>query len=293
MRCGVSVESIRQVEAGKSVLIDSNGNEHGPYSLVIVADGARSELRAATDLTKKVTRCPWGALWAIVPNSDNLFPQTLFQIYAGTKRFTGFLPTGRGVDSDDPLISIFWSIRLNQVDRWRERDIGRWKDEVLSIAPQVESLLGHITNHDQLAVATYHDVQMRTWNTDHVVYLGDAAHAMSPQLGQGANLALVDAAALADCVAADPANLATALNNYSRQRRANLRYYQFASRWLTPLFQSSLTPLSWPRDFIFEPFARLRFFKKQMVDVLVGAKTGLFATRPQEQVLGFQQQQHK
>ncbi len=46
--------------------------------------------------------------------------------------------------------------------------------------------------------------------------IGDAAHALSPQLGQGANLALLDAAALADC---------DSLDEFEAARRPQTRFY--------------------------------------------------------------------
>ncbi len=51
--------------------------------------------------------------------------------------------------------------------------------------------------HDlsQLTFASYYDVVMPRWHAHRVAVLGDAAHATSPQLGQGCNLALCDAAA--------------------------------------------------------------------------------------------------
>jgi 2-polyprenyl-6-methoxyphenol hydroxylase-like FAD-dependent oxidoreductase len=52
-----------------------------------------------------------------------------------------------------------------------------------------------------------------------VTLLGDAAHPMTPNLGQGACLAIEDAVVLADCLrgSADPA---AALRRYEDQRRA-------------------------------------------------------------------------
>ncbi len=61
-----------------------------------------------------------------------------------------------------------------------------------------------------------HDVARR-WHGRHVVLAGDAAHPTLPFLAQGANMALEDAWALADCVATLP--LQRALSVYEGRRR--------------------------------------------------------------------------
>jgi 2-polyprenyl-6-methoxyphenol hydroxylase-like FAD-dependent oxidoreductase len=97
---------------------------------------------------------------------------------------------------------------------------------------------------------------------------------MSPQLGQGCNLALVDAMVLADSLAGTP-TLAEGLSRYTQSRRAHLRFYQFASRWLTPLFQSDMRVLGAPRDWIMGLMCRVPWLRGQMLRSMAGVKRGI------------------
>jgi 2-polyprenyl-6-methoxyphenol hydroxylase-like FAD-dependent oxidoreductase len=117
---------------------------------------------------------------------------------------------------------------------------------------------------------------MRRWHGEGLVHMGDAAHATSPQLGQGANLALVDAMVLSDCLA-ETRSLAEALPEYSRRRRRHLGFYQFASRWLTPFFQGSSGLLGIARDAFMPIVGRLPPVHRLMVRSMTGTLTGLFA----------------
>lgn len=69
------------------------------------------------------------------------------------------------------------------------------------------------------------------WNTDAVVLIGDAAHAMLHHQGQGANSAVIDAGVLADAIA-DPANetVAQALAAYTAERKGPVQELQRISR---------------------------------------------------------------
>lgn len=89
----------------------------------------------------------------------------------------------------------------------------------------------------QLARASYRDAVLDRWYRGRLVLAGDAAHSMSPQLGQGVNMALLDAMALRDALRSE-ASIEAALARYQAQRKAHVRLYQFWSRWLTPVFQS-------------------------------------------------------
>lgn len=243
------------------------------FDLVVVANGARSQLRAAHAPRHKAVQYPWGALWHMGPDPGGLCDGRLFQIVEGVHHMIGFLPTGRTVGEPAQLITLFASIELRTYDAVRAAGIEAWKREVCRVAPRAEPLLEQVHDFDQLALATYMDVSMRPWHRGPVVFIGDAAHATSPQLGQGVNLALVDASALARAVAAHD-EVDAALRGYAVARRRHLAYYQWATRFLTPFFQSSWRPLGWMRDLGFGLTGWFRPLRRQMVRTMVGVKRG-------------------
>ncbi|WP_395752671.1 FAD-dependent oxidoreductase [Prosthecobacter sp.] len=258
--------------AQRPSLHDSNGAAHGPYDLLLICDGAHSTLRDQSGVPARVSRYPWGALWFIGKRTAEFDPEVLWQCVGSTRELTGFLPTGTRHD----LLSLFWSIRLDQIEHWRNTPLAEWKRDVLALAPQAEGFLSQIESHGQVATAAYHDVRMKQWHGERVAILGDAAHALSPQLGQGVNLALMDAAELAHAVAAHA--LPEALAQYSRARRRHLGFYQFATRWTTPFFQSDLLPLGWLRDLVFPVIQRIPPLRLQMTATMAGGKTGPFSS---------------
>ena len=259
---------------GRCRLIDAQGGEEGPFDLVLLCDGAQSALRAQSGIPCKATRYPWGALWFIGRRPPELAADTLWQRVGSTRELVGFLPTG----TKDDLVSLFWSIRLDRVAAWRAGDLNAWKHEVLALAPQAAGLLEQIASPEQLSVAAYHDVRMRRWHGDRVAVLGDAGHALSPQLGQGVNLALMDAAELAKALR-EESSLEAALNLYSARRKAHLGFYQVATRWLTPLFQSDATALGVARDLALPLAQRIPWVRRQMILTMAGYKTGVFGSR--------------
>jgi 2-polyprenyl-6-methoxyphenol hydroxylase-like FAD-dependent oxidoreductase len=115
---------------------------------------------------------------------------------------------------------------------------------------------------------------MRRFHEGRVVTIGDAAHATSPQLGQGTNLALLDAAVLARAVEDEP-ELERALSRFSRERRAHVRFYGLASRWLTPFFQSGHRWLAPIRDAWFPVLSRFPPLEREMLATLAGVKRGV------------------
>jgi 2-polyprenyl-6-methoxyphenol hydroxylase-like FAD-dependent oxidoreductase len=104
--------------------------------------------------------------------------------------------------------------------------------------------------------------------------VGEAAHAMSPQLGQGANLALYDAKILGECFATER-DVPSALARYDRERRAHLGFYQFATRWLTPFFQGDWSVFGMLRDLGMPIGLAIPPIREQMVRSMLGIKRGI------------------
>ena len=256
---------------------DPHGCWHGPFDLVVAADGSASRLRGATGAVKREAMYPWGALWRLVPQGDWAWGDELRQRYVAARKMIGLLPVGTRPGDDTPRLSFFWSLPVADFDGWRARGLPAWRDEIARLWPEADARLADTVDPDQLARASYRDVTLRHWHRDRLVVLGDAAHGMSPQLGQGVNMALMDAMALRDALRLQ-ADVASALQAYQRQRQAHVGVYQFWSRWLTPIFQSDLDWVAHARDVAFLPAGRLPGGRGHMLRVLSGTQQGFLGT---------------
>ncbi|MEM9457574.1 MAG: NAD(P)/FAD-dependent oxidoreductase [Myxococcota bacterium] len=277
VRCGVDVvEAHDDIDA---VTVETATGEHrGSHDLVVIADGARSQLRRRGRAPYSERPYAWGALWSVAEDRDQVYTEELLQILRDTRSMLGLLPTGRGPEPDSPpQVSLFFSLRADRLADFRTGDLKTWKQQVLRDDPRADFVLDQIHNAEQLVFAQYRHVAMPRWHGQRTVLLGDAAHAMSPQLGQGCNLALVDAAVLADVVAAAPSPRA-AVAEYTRTRRAHLRYYQLATRGLTPLFQSDHDWLAVLRDRLMPVAARIPWIRRQMCLSMAGHMRGVLRT---------------
>ena len=261
---------------GGRLLLDAQGNEHGPFDLVVDGTGQRSPLRAGAVQVNVNRPYPYGALWGITEMPDGWpQPDLLAQVYDGCHLMAGVLPVGRRPGDPRRLAALFWSLRVRDHAAWKVAGIERWRERVLAAWPQVQSFVDQIRSADDLTFASYADVTLRERHAERIVFIGDAGRVTSPQLGQGANLALIDAAVLADCLRKQ-STLAAALAAYAEQRRAHTRFYSYASRWLTPFFQSDSSIAALVRDLTFPIAGKVPYVRREMVRTLCGMKTGLF-----------------
>ncbi|MBA3503670.1 MAG: FAD-dependent monooxygenase [Myxococcota bacterium] len=272
LRFGIAIAGTDTNAQGRW-LVDKQGHRYGPFDLVVAADGSTSELHSAAPLLYD-RPYSWGAAWIVADDPGFAAENRIWQIVDGCHTLLGFLPTGSGPGRETPVVSMFWSMRVDRVEAWRAAGIGAWRDRVLRLEPRAEPILDTVDDLASVVFTRYRDVSMDPWHGDRIVFLGDCAHAMSPQLGQGANLALVDAVALADALAAHEA-VPGALAAYSAARRRHLAFYQFMTRALTPLFQGDSRVLGWLRDRTFPISRWLRFVRYRMTRAMVGIDRGI------------------
>ncbi len=252
-------------------LVFADGSEEGPFDLIIGADGSRSTVRECLPLASRARAYPWGALWHMA--QDESPKEYLDQVVRGAEHMVGLLPSGREDSEATSKTSMFWSVRVCDYEAWQQRGIDAWKRDVQELMPRAAPLLEGIAACSELTMARYWDVRMPKWSHDAAVIIGDAAHATSPQLGQGVNLGLWDARVLAACF--DAANtVEAALHAYEAERRAPLSYYQWATRFLTPFFQSRSWSLGALRDAAMPVANWFGPSRRQMIWTMSGVKRG-------------------
>lgn len=252
LAAGVEIESGRTVAGTSSGrLAFEDGRESARFDLVIDALGMRSPLSRQPE-----ANLAYGALWASLDWAGPFDPHALEQRYEAARKMAGVLPIGRLPADPTPKAAFFWSLRHDQRTAWERQGLEAWKDEVRALWPATEPLLAQITAHGDLVFAAYAHRTLRSPLSRDCVHVGDSWHCTSPQLGQGANMALLDAYALA--LALERQNdLALALAEYARLRLWHIRLYQAASWAFTPAYQSDSLAMAWLRDRIVAPLTRV------------------------------------
>ena len=247
---GILVRTAHKV-AGSEILPDRRrrlvfaDREASPrHDLIVDALGTASPLAADTGRA-----LAYGALWASLSWCDGFDPAALEQRYVRASRMAGVLPIGAG------QAAFFWSLRADRLDAWRSRGLEAWKDEVRALWPATAPLLDQIDAPERLTFARYSHRTLKQAAEPALIHIGDAWHSTSPQLGQGANLALLDAWALARALGAAD-SLDGALSQAVAMRRFHVRLYQALSALFTPAYQSDGRILPFIRDRIVPPFGR-------------------------------------
>lgn len=233
-----------------AVLVEVAGGEAIEAALLVAADGARSRLREEAGIGWVAWDYPQAAIVGTVAHErdhegravEHFLPSGPFAI----------LPlTPGGVGSPLPhRSSIVWT------------EAGEAVPYLLALGPDDQAFeverrfglqLGSLTLESPLRSHPLAFGMARAFRADRMALLGDAAHVIHPIAGQGLNLGLTDAAALAEAVAdavrlgLDPGGEET-LSRYERARRFDTLTMGMVTDGLNRLFSNDLLPVRLVRD---------------------------------------------
>lgn len=168
-----------------------DGREMSAGKLVIVADGRSSLVRKCDMLPETRLGAPMDVFWFRLPKEP-----------ASGERLRGSIDTGRMVVLIDR--HGYWQaaflIPKGAADDVKARGVGWIREQVEKAFPELE--FGGLESEEDLHLLTVALDRLDRWYRPGLLAIGDAAHAMSPIGGIGINLAIQDAVAAANILAA-------------------------------------------------------------------------------------------
>lgn len=204
---GAGVQEVAERADGISLGLEDGGWREA--ALVVAADGLHSRVREAVG-EREPARFTGQVAWrALVPGGG----APTATVHMGPGRHLVTYPLAGGLRN---------IVAVEERSRWAEEswtatdDPGNLRAAFAGFSPEVRALLDRVEAVNLWGL--FRHPVARRWYGDRIALVGDAAHPTLPFLAQGANLALEDAWALADCLArAAPSE---ALPAYQARRRA-------------------------------------------------------------------------
>ena len=258
IRTSSAIESLTELSEGRRGLVFAGGRQSDGFDLVVDCLGSGSPLKGHSLAPGKSRALSFGAVWATLPwHGEGFDPSALLQRYRAASVMVGVLPAGRSAAEGAPLAAFFWSLKVADYEALKCDGFDAWKQQVLGHWPEAAPYLDALDGFDRLTLARYAHHTMGKPIGAKLAFVGDSAHSTSPQLGQGANMALLDARALYLAVQHKADDLAGALAHYAALRRDHVRLYQALSAMFTPFYQSESRVLPLIRDLFVSYLARI------------------------------------
>jgi 2-polyprenyl-6-methoxyphenol hydroxylase-like FAD-dependent oxidoreductase len=161
--------------------------------LVVGADGRHSTIREEAGLVAEDFGAPMDVLWFRLPRGEADETETFGHIEAGVM----MIMLNRGD---------YWQcafvIPKGGIDRVKAEGLEAFRNRVLAMSPFLADRVADLKTWDDIKLLTVTVDRLRQWWRPGLICIGDAAHAMSPIGGVGINLAIQDAVAAANRLAA-------------------------------------------------------------------------------------------
>jgi len=162
-------------------------------ALTVGADGRHSTVRQRAELVVEDIGAPIDVLWMHISRR----PDDPSQLQGRFDRGRALVMIDRGE---------YWQcgylIRKGGFDEIKERGIAWFREDLVAIAPFLRNRVAEIAGWDQIKLLSVVVDRLQDWSRPGLLCIGDAAHAMSPVGGVGINLAIQDAVAAANLLAA-------------------------------------------------------------------------------------------
>jgi 2-polyprenyl-6-methoxyphenol hydroxylase-like FAD-dependent oxidoreductase len=223
VRFGVRVAAI-DVDTER-VRVRSDTGETFDGDLLVGADGIRSQVRETLFEGRPPVYLGYRSHRMVVENADRVEHFTEFY---GCGQRVGLVP----ISATELYVWTTFNSSLESAAAVGE--VGELRARFREFTdPRVRGALGRVASSDDVLCTDIEEVHQPEWVRGRAVLLGDAAHALTPNMGQGAGMAMEDAAVLAEELAAVGAGsrpLATALASYVARRRRRVETVMRLSR---------------------------------------------------------------
>src|SRR5438445_3393155 len=161
--------------------------------LVVAADGRQSIVREKAGLPVQEFGAPMDVLWFRLSRKRDDTAQTMGRFDTGRI----FIMINRGE---------YWQcgyvIPKGQFDEIRKQGLESFRETIGQLAPHARDQVNELKSWDDIKLLTVRVDRLSQWFRPGLLCIGDAAHAMSPVGGVGINLAIQDAVAAANILAA-------------------------------------------------------------------------------------------
>jgi 2-polyprenyl-6-methoxyphenol hydroxylase-like FAD-dependent oxidoreductase len=178
--------------------------------LVVGADGRHSTVREAAGLVVDSRGAPMDVLWFRLTRRPSDTDESTGRFDAGQI----FIRINRGEHWQCAYV-----IAKGSIDRVRARGLPEFSAGVAALAPFLRDRVDEIASWDDVKLLTVAVDRLKQWYRPGLLCIGDAAHAMSPVGGVGVNLAVQDAVAAANLLAAPLRERRLATEDLARVQR--------------------------------------------------------------------------
>lgn len=273
---GANVTAINQIQALSTIKTEEG--EYKGFDLVLVTSGAASKLRDSFKVNKVSKQQQVSAIWATLKYDKGEVKEGQITQFYDNGVLGGLMPIGKNPldNSGKSIVNFFWGVNQKSNPIISESDFKNIKEKFYKSFKNYDHIIDKIETRDQLTFSPYYDSKLGSYYEGNVAFLGDVAHAMSPQLSSGTNLALLDAYEFSECIKSNN-SIVEALKEYSRKRQKQAKYCQLVSKYVTPVFQGDKDH-SFIRDTLIQKIYEFPLTRNIMLRTLLGIQTGIFSS---------------